>query len=109
MRLMDSAWDEITLPDVISCWIRSQYLPPEHVDRVKCIANDTEGFHPESAVVGEAEAVQLASRYELVHFSPLLSTPLLELVNDFSVSGRRTPCSKSSMVRDLISRGSRIP
>ncbi len=28
MRLMDSAWDEITLPDIINCCIRGQCLPP---------------------------------------------------------------------------------
>ncbi len=34
MRLIDSARDEITLPDISNCWIRSQCLPQEHVDRV---------------------------------------------------------------------------
>ncbi len=52
---------------LINCWIRSQCLRLEHVDRVKCIANDTKGSHLESPE-DEAEAVQLASGYELDHF-----------------------------------------
>ncbi len=38
-------------------------------------------------VVDEAEAVQFASGYELVHLSPLPSTPLIDLVNDVSGFG----------------------
>ncbi len=84
IRMTDSAWDEITLPDIINCWDRSLYLPPVHVDRVKCIANNTEGSHLESPAVNEAMAVQLASAYELVHLLTLPSTPLVDIVNDVS-------------------------
>ncbi len=54
---------------------------------MKYIANDTEGSHLESPVVDESEAVQLASGYELVHLSPLPSTPLIDLFNDVSGFG----------------------
>ncbi len=41
----------------------------------------------ESPFVDEAETVQLASGYELVHLSPLPSTSLIDLVNDVSGFG----------------------
>ncbi len=42
----------------------------------------------------EAEAVQLASGYELVHLSALPSTPLIELVNDVSGFGSSSKMQK---------------
>ncbi len=109
MRLKDFSRDESTLPDRANCWIRTQCLRAEHVDYVKCIANDTEGSHLESPVVDEAEAVQLASVYELIHLSPLPSTPLFDLDND--ISGFVSSCTMQQILNSEgpHQRGYRIP
>ncbi len=78
MRLMGSAWDEISLPAVVN----AGWGVKEHVDCVNRIANGTECSHLQSPVVNEAQAVQLASGYEMVHLPLLASMPLIYLVND---------------------------
>ncbi len=89
INLMDRSWNDVSVCDVINCWIKSTCLRDSLVEVAKTIAYEHGGTrHGCEETVNVEEANQLASGHALLQLSTLPQTPLIDLIN--GVSGYET-------------------